>query len=92
MDGPPPGLDVYKLSKQNLRWRWEGNLQSQEPEATQKGKRGQSNSTQTESSSIADTWIVQDRAKGRRMGSVEVERRLSISILLTALMAICLRG
>lgn len=36
------------------------------------------NSTQTESSSIADTWIVQDRAKGRRMGSVEVERGLSI--------------
>lgn len=36
------------------------------------------NSTQTETSSIADTWIVQDRAKGRRMGSVEVERGLSI--------------
>lgn len=36
------------------------------------------NSTQTEYSSIADTWIVQDRAKGRRIGSVEVERGLSI--------------
>ncbi|KAJ5812885.1 hypothetical protein N7447_009908 [Penicillium robsamsonii] len=36
------------------------------------------NSTQTEFSSIAGIWIVQGRARDRRMGSVEVERGLSI--------------
>jgi hypothetical protein len=50
------------------------------------------NSTQTDSSSIADTWIVQDRAKGRRIGSVEVERGLSILRSVEAMSAVVSPG
>jgi hypothetical protein len=50
------------------------------------------NSTQTESSSIADIWIDQGRARDRRMGSVEVERGLTILRSAEAMSAMALPG